>query len=205
MDRSQAVTMILEMMGVDLHDLARKYSVTVTGSSGNVNKGWAGHVIERHLGLPINSAQSPDFGSWELKVVPLKYSKKGILRFKETMSVTMINPQHVSENPFHASHLLEKLRRLLIVTRIVGDDALRPSYIHTASSVDLEGELYDAVEKDYEEVRTCVSDPARGFEALTGSMGRYIQPRTKGRGHGSTSRAFYARPEFLYRVTGLES
>lgn len=205
MDRSQAVAMILEAVGMDLHDLARKYSVTVTGSSGKVNKGWAGQVIERHLGLPISSTQSPDFGSWELKVVPLKYLKNGSLAFKETMAVTMIDPQHVSDNPFHASHLLEKLRRAVIVTRIVGDNALQPSYIHTASSVDLEGELYEAVAKDYEEVRACVSDPARGFEALTGSMGKYVQPRTKGRGHGSTSRAFYARKEFLYRVTGLEA
>lgn len=205
MERSLAVTMILEMMGVDLHDFARRYAVTVTGSSGNVNKGWAGHVIERHLGLPINSTQSPDFGSWELKVVPLKYLKNGSLVFKETMAVTIIDPQHVMDNSFHTSHLLEKLRRALIVTRIVGDDALRPSYIHTASPVDLEGELYEAVAEDYEEVRACVSDPERGFEALTGRMGRYIQPRTKGQGHGSTSRAFYARKEFLRRVTGLES
>lgn len=205
MDRSQAVTLILEMLRVDLHELARRYAVTVTGSSGKVNKGWAGHVIERHLGLPINSTQSPDFGSWELKVVPLKYLKNGTLVFKETMAITMIDRQHVIDNPFRTSHLLEKLRRALIVTRTVGDDALLPSYIHAAESVDLEGELYEAVAEDYEEVRACVNDPDRGFEALTGRMGRYIQPRTKGQGHGSTSRAFYARKEFLRHVIDLES
>jgi site-specific DNA-methyltransferase (adenine-specific) len=37
----------------------------------------------------------------------------------------------------------------------------------------------------------------RGFSALTGKMGKYVQPRTKGAGHGSISRAFYARPDFL--------
>ena len=41
------------------------------------------------------------------------------------------------------------------------------------------------------------------FEALTGAMGVYVQPRTKGRGHGSTSRAFYARTVFIKRVLGL--
>jgi len=41
------------------------------------NKGWAGHVLERYLGLPINSAQSPNFGSWELKIVPLNRLANG--------------------------------------------------------------------------------------------------------------------------------
>jgi hypothetical protein len=34
-------------------------------------------------------------------------------------------------------------------------------------------------------------------------MGKYIQPRTKGAGHGSTSRAFYARPLFLKQFIKL--
>jgi len=33
----------------------------------------------------------------------------------------------------------------------------------------------------------------QGFEALTGADGKWIQARTKGPGHGSVSRAFYAR------------
>jgi hypothetical protein len=42
-----------------------------------------------------------------------------------------------------------------------------------------------------------------GFELLTGKMGKYIQPRTKGSGHGSTSRAFYARISFLKQLLNL--
>jgi hypothetical protein len=34
-------------------------------------------------------------------------------------------------------------------------------------------------------------------------MGKYIQPRTKGSGHGSTSRAFYARTSFLKKLLNL--
>jgi hypothetical protein len=41
---------------------------------------------------------------------------------------------------------------------------------------------------------------SQGFEALTGRMGVFIQPRTKGAGHGSTSRAFYARVPFLKKI-----
>jgi hypothetical protein len=34
-------------------------------------------------------------------------------------------------------------------------------------------------------------------------MGQYVQPRTKGAGHGSISRAFYARPLFLSKFMEL--
>ena len=57
--------------------------------------------------------------------------------------------------------------------------------------------LYEAVKADYDLVRKTLLDPSKGFSSLTGKMGVYIQPRTKGQGHGSTSRAFYARPKFL--------
>jgi hypothetical protein len=46
-------------------------------------------------------------------------------------------------------------------------------------------------------------DPQQGFETLTGRMGKFIQPRTKGAGHGSTSRAFYARPLFLKQFISI--
>ncbi len=72
-----------------------------------------------------------------------------------------------------------------------------PSYVHSITEFNLSEELFEAVKADYDLVRNALSDPERGFEALTGSMGIYIQPRTKGPGHGSKSRAFYARKKFL--------
>ena len=59
------------------------------------------------------------------------------------------------------------------------------------------------VKNDYNLVRETLLNPMLGFDALTGSMGKYIQPRTKGAGHGSTSRAFYARPLFLRQFIKL--
>ena len=76
MERAEAVTMLKKLEGQDLRVLADKFSITVwkKDAAGNLtkNKGWAGHTIERYLGLPLNSSQSPNFGSWELKIVPLK-------------------------------------------------------------------------------------------------------------------------------------
>ncbi|PKL48537.1 MAG: DNA mismatch repair protein [Planctomycetes bacterium HGW-Planctomycetes-1] len=62
MEREEAVIKIQKLVGQDLRKLADKYEVTVF-RNGKKNKGWVGYVIERYLGLPINSSQSPNFGS----------------------------------------------------------------------------------------------------------------------------------------------
>ncbi len=196
MERTEAVIKLRELVGKELHELAKQYEVTVY-RNGKVNKGWAGHVFERHLKLPINSAQSPNFGSWELKSIPLKYKKNGELTFKETMAVTMIDPINVGQKEFEDSHLLAKLKKAIVVARIVGNHVDEPTYIHSVTEFNLSEEMYEAVKADYDLVRNTLLDPRQGFQALTGHMGVYIQPRTKGSGHGSISRAFYARPKFL--------
>ena len=203
MERNDAIKKLKQLEGKDLHELAKKYGVTVLSSNGKVNKGWAGHVCERHLGLPINSSQSPNFGSWELKSIPLKRLRNGTLSFKETMAITMIDAYNVQRTSFEESHLLAKLNKAVIVARIVGSSYDVPTFVHSVTGIDLSGELYEAVRADYELVRACLNDPSRGFSVLTGRMGIYVQPRTKGQGHGSTSRAFYARPLFLSQFVDL--
>lgn len=196
MERKEAIERLQRLIGKELHELANEFGVTIY-RDGKVNKGWAGHVFERYLELPINSAQSPNFGSWELKSIPLKYKKNRELTFKETMAITMIDPVNVCQKEFEDSHLLAKLKKAIVVARIVGETVDDPSYIHSIVEFNLQGGLYDAVKADYDLVRNTLLDPTKGFKTLTGYMGYYIQPRTKGAGHGSISRAFYARPRFL--------
>lgn len=200
MERGEAIEKLKFLIGKDLHLLAQQYGITVQTASGKVNKGWAGHVCERYLGIPINSAQSPNFGSWELKSIPLKYLKNGRLQFKETMAITMIDEYQVIRTPFENSHLLAKLNKAVCVARTVGSSFDKPTYIHSVNAIDFHGDLYEAVKRDYELVKNCLE---RGTPPLTGSMGVYIQPRPKGMGHGSTSRAFYARPLFLAQFIQL--
>lgn len=196
MDRNEAISKLKTLEGKELHNLAKFYNVTIYKDH-KVNKGWAGHVFERFLELPINSSQSPNFGSWELKSIPLKYLKNGKLTFKETMAITMIDPVNVLQKEFEQSHLLLKLKKIVVVARIVGNHVDDPTYIYSVTGFELKDNLYEKVKEDYDLVRSTLQDPSKGFNALTGKMGYYIQPRTKGAGHGSTSRAFYARPRFL--------
>jgi hypothetical protein len=87
------------LVGHDLVGLAKVYGVTMWKGD-RMNKGWAGHTIERHLGLALNSSRSPNFGSWELKVVPVRALPDGALKVKETMAITMIDPVEVAAKEF---------------------------------------------------------------------------------------------------------
>ena len=195
MNRKEAVQKLSTIAGEDLRELASEYEVTVFKGK-NKNKGWAGHVLERHLDLPINSSQAPNFGSWELKTVSLKYLKNGKLRIKETMAITMIDPYNVERTDFEDSHLLTKLRRMVIAARIWEDQQEERSILYCVTTFDLDDPVvYNQVKADYDLIRETIC--TQGFSALTGRMGVYIQPRTKGSGHGSISRAFYARKSFL--------
>ena len=201
MERNEAVALLKKIEGQDLVTLAGKFAITIWKGE-NINKGWAGHTIERYLGLPLNSAQAPNFGSWELKLVPLKHKSDGTLTVKETMAITMIDPVNVAEKCFEESHLLAKLRKAIVCARIFESKEENASLLFRVATFDLTApDIYNQVKADYEDVRGTIKKS--GFEALSGSMGVLVQPRTKGPGHGSISRAFYARTAFVTHILGL--
>lgn len=199
MEKKEAIEKGKLLIGKDLRKLADEFNIAVF-INGKKNKGWAGHVIERYLGLPLNSSQSPNFGSWELKVVSLKRLRNGKLVVKETMAITMIDSDYVAKTPFENSHLLQKLKKMVIFARIWENKEETSSILHGIYEFDIESnkEIYNQIKQDYELIRQTINN--RGFECLTGKMGIYIQPRTKGQGHGSTSRAFYARKNLLNKI-----
>jgi len=201
MERVDAVSRLTTLVGQDLRQLADQFNVTVWSQDNKKNKGWAGHTIERYLGLALNSSRSPNFGSWELKLVPLVARRTGVLRVKETMAITMIDPVEVVSKEFEESHLFNKLQKIVVVARIFESQADERSLVHSVASFDLDNpEIYDQVKADYNLVRETIR--TQGFSSLSGKMGKLVQPRTKGQGHGSTSRAFYARTGFVAHILG---
>lgn len=205
MEREEAIRKISELIGHDLRPMADKYEVTVWKNVDGVlkfNKGWAGHVIERYLGLPLNSSRSPNFGSWELKVTSLKHLQNRVLTVKETMSVTKIDRFEVAQNTFEESHLYRKLRKMVVPARIWESSAETRSILHKVTTFDLDDpDLYALVKADYEEIRRVIQ--TEGFDALSGRMGKIIQPRTKGKAHGSKTRAFYVRKNLVSYMLGM--
>src|SRR6267154_1760996 len=138
LDRKEAVRRINLLAGRDLRLLADEYKIPVW-KNGHENKGWAGLVIEHYLGLPQNSRQAPDFGDWELKVVPLRKDPQGTLRVKESMAVTMLEPAEVVANKFEDSHLYDKLRSMVVVSRVWESAQQLHSMLHAAAEFDLDG------------------------------------------------------------------
>ncbi|GAB4388766.1 MAG: hypothetical protein Kow0025_10020 [Thermodesulfovibrionales bacterium] len=201
MEKKEALQRIKKIIGQDLRSLAQQLEIDVF-INGKKNKGWAGHVIERYLCLPLNSAQSPNLGSWELKTISLKRLRNGEVTVKETMAITMIDPYNVARTTFAESHLKNKLQKTILVARMWEGQSEPRSELYGVYEFKLtDREIYARVEADYNLVRDTIIE--KGFEYLTGRMGVYIQPRTKGPGHGSTSRAFYARTGFLKKIIGL--
>ena len=53
MERKEAIEKLKKLVGKELHELAHEYDITIYRND-RVNKGWAGHVFERYLEVPIN-------------------------------------------------------------------------------------------------------------------------------------------------------
>lgn len=187
MERVDAVALLQQLLNKDLVEVAQQYGVTIF-KEGKKNKGWAGHALERYLSLPLNSSRAPNFGSWELKSTSLVRSKRdGQLRVKETVAITMLDPVEVAQKEFEESHLYNKLRKILIVARIHESQTETQSLLHSIAEFDLDDPLlHQALKADYDLIRQVVL--AGGV--LTGRLGRFIQPRTKGAGHGTLHELF---------------
>lgn len=157
MERLEAITRLTTLVGQDLRQLADQYRITVWSKEGNKNKGWAGHTIERYLGLALNSSRSPNFGSWELKLVPLIPKRTGELKVKETMAITMIDPVEVASQEFEESHLFNKLQKMVVVARVFESQADNRSLVHSVASFDLDNpQIYEQVKADYNLVRETI-------------------------------------------------
>ena len=116
------------------------------------------------------------------------------------MAITMIDPKNVMVTPFEHSHLVEKLRALLVCARVFVNEQDDTSILLKVGSFDLsDAETFKQVQADYELVRKTLRD---GGE-LTGWMGNLVQPRTKGSGKGARTFAFYARTGFVARMLKL--
>ena len=153
------------------------------------NKGAAGYHLETLLGIP-HSPACLDCEDGELKAFPLKRNTRSALVPKETVAVTMCDPKALPTTSFADSRVAAKLRNTLFVPYLRSDDEtvtyFKPVLFTEAHP------LWQTLAADYAEIQ---KQAAEGI--MNGSIGTYLQTRTKGAGHGSKSRAFYLRPKFI--------
>jgi len=193
-----AVNNLQKYLGKDLYLLALEHGVTVFKGD-NINKGWKGHVLELLSGLENNSKKAPNGLGFELKSVSF-IKRNGLFVPKETMAITMINKHELLRDSFYESHCWSKLKSLVFcAVEWKGTFAKSATLISVTSFDFFESHaVIKEIEDDYELIRRKLHK--EGFEALTGRDGKWIQARTKGAGHGSTSRAFYARKNLVAAI-----
>ena len=200
MERQEAIHRLTDIVNQDLRPLAEQYKVPVFfKENGSKNNIWPSQVLERHLGLYLNSSRSPSFWSWELKVIPLKYLKSGNLTVTRAMSITIIDTYNLKRTDFENSRLYSKLRQMIVAGRIWESKREERSILHSVTTFDLDNpEVYRQVKADYDLVRETIQ--TQGFSAVPGKMGVYIQPKAIVPGHGMDSIAFYARTAFVKKM-----
>jgi len=196
--RTIAIKNLKKYIGKDLRSLAKQYGIT-TYETGKQNKGWKGLILERVAGLETNVSKAPNGLSWELKSVSF-YHIKGKFIPKETMAITMINPKELKETPFFKSHCWEKLKAIIFCAVEWHGKNSEHAELVGVSSLDFSktDEIIQEIKTDYDFIRSKLI--TKGFKALTGRDGKWIQARTKGAGHGSTTRAFYAKKSLVNKI-----
>jgi DNA mismatch repair protein MutH len=161
------------------------------------NKGATGLLLETITGIP-HTPNCLDCSDGELKTFPIKKLKSGKYVPKETMAITMLDVESLKTCCFQDSRCGKKINRMLIVPYFREGDTikyLRPMLWETAAHE----QLCKKIEEDYNLIQSTYLKE----NILKSELGTYLQTRTKGAGHGTTSRAFYLRTKFLKETIPL--
>ncbi len=196
--RATAIKNLKKDIGQELRKLALEHDIT-TYETGKQNKGWKGLVLERLAGLQTNISKAPNGLTYELQSVAFR-EVKGELVPKETMAITMINPAELKAHSFFESHCWAKLKTIVFCAVQWNGTNSEEAKLLKVASLDFaeDDELIKEIKADYDFIRNKLI--TKGFKSLTGKDGKWIQARTKGPGHGSVSRAFYARTSLVKKI-----
>jgi len=188
---SQTISEIYEKC---LSIVGKDYVLPIT-----TNKGLPGIFLEDLLGIP-HTSNCLDCSDGELKLFPVKKLKNGTFVPKETIAVTMLSKEELSANDFKNSRCYKKMSKMLVVPYYRTEDMIRyMTPVIIDKDCETYCELYSILETDYNQIRKMFVETG----VLQSSVGTLLQTRTKGAGHGSSSRAFYLRPEFMKRCVPL--
>ncbi len=174
--------------------VGKEYTLPLTA-----NKGLPGHFLEDLMGIP-HTPNPLDCSDGEVKVFPVKKLKRtGELAPKESIAITMLNKDELKSCDFNSSKCCKKMNRMLVIPYLRDGDTIKflmPQIVDR--SFQEYAELYSILESDYNTIRQTFLES----EVLKSETGTLLQNRTKG-AKGSTSRAYYLRPEFAKQYIPL--
>lgn len=209
--RATAIKNLKKYIGKDLAKLAPQFGIHPF-KDGKQNKGWKGLVLERLAGLEPNVSKAPNGLTYELKSVSFHYKGKELVP-KETMAITMINPEELKAYSFFESHVWAKLKSMIFCAVMWHGKNSKSAELLNVASLDFaqDDELIKEIKADYDFIR--VKLIKQGFHALTGKDGKWIQARTKGTGginprtgkRRPITRAFYARTKLVKKIFEIAS
>lgn len=162
------------------------------------DKGWRGKTLEHVLQLQSNN-QLRDFSNGELKTVPI-ILKNDIAKIKETVCVTILNPEELLCTEFLNSNLYKKIQRTLFV--LINNEK---HSIYDYKIIDLNEpqhkHVVDLLSIDYASICEYIIDNLYQDKSLTynftGKLGKYVQPRPKVGTKGEYIYAFYFKTILL--------
>ena len=209
--RATAIKNLKKYIGQDLRALALKHGIT-TYETGKQNKGWKGLVLERLAGLQTNGSKAPNGLAYELKSVAFHRVNDKLMP-KETMAITMINPEELKNHSFFESHCWAKLKAIVFCAVKWNGKNSKSAELIRVASLDFaeDDELIKEIKTDYDFIREKLIK--HGFESLTGKDGKWVQARTKGIGginlrtgeRRPVTRAFYARTDLVKKIFEIAS
>jgi DNA mismatch repair protein MutH len=164
------------------------------------NKGKVGHTLEELLGIPKSSA-CLDCADGEVKCFPVKRGRGGELVPKETVAVTMLQPEDLRSCCWEESRCCKKMARVLMAPYLREGDRitfLRPKLLDfgTADCTAAAAKL----KTDYEKLQR----EGAGAGNMHTVSGAYLQQRTKGPGRGAPkTMAYYLKKEFMKELVPM--
>ena len=200
-----------KLKGQNVADLAATLGITII-KEGKINKGWVGQTLDKLSNTEAVNAQLPDGIDFELKSVHF-ISKDGELVPKETMAITMFNPETIISESFENSALWHKLERLILVGHTYLDNRRDSAVIKFVGPIDVTDKvLRGEIQKYWESIKKIVQMGGISEYSSKGTSDGYVQLRTKGSGTSKSrcpvtgklfnTRAFYATKTFLRYVRG---
>lgn len=149
-----------------------------------MKKGASGLIIENLLGVKNNNkddADIPEIGC-EIKVLPLQINKNGEIKAKEPTAIQMINYLDIAKENWETAKIRKKITLtfwVVYLAKINGRSLSQDEYKIIDYFLDKPSDDVNSIFKeDWEMIKDYI---IRGYaDKLSCSMGRYIEPKTKG-------------------------